>query len=225
MSKKKISERVQLFLAKFDEINKLGKAWLKVSEDEALSNFEDFLIEGYLLGFAEAKSLLGIKDKELNPYIHSPLSHSYLGVTVGKKFSDYFKEEDTTSMARLMDSEYHRNFNYGMFEAANDAQWKHKEVKDEFGNVTYEPLIPSNKKIVKKWVTMGDEKVRDTHEFLNGVKVDLHERFYTYDGDSAMFPSDFQLASNNTNCRCVLSFSLADRPIEEPTQSNVVPRW
>ena len=61
---KKVSERIELFLARFDEISKLCKAWLKLSEDEALSNFEDFLIEGYLLGFAEAKSILGIKDNE-----------------------------------------------------------------------------------------------------------------------------------------------------------------
>lgn len=221
---KKVSERVELFLARFDEISKLCKAWLKLSEDEALSNFEDFLIEGYLLGFAETKSILGIKDNELEPYLYSPLSHSYLGVSVGEKFSDYFDKSDNASIERLMDSEYHRNFSAGMFRAADYASFREREVIDDFGNKTYEPLIPRDKKIVKKWVTMEDEKVRDTHEFLNGVKVDLDEKFYTFDGDSAMYPSDFTLARNNVNCRCVLSFSLEDKPQEEITQNNLI-RW
>jgi hypothetical protein len=57
---------------------------------------------------------------------------------------------------------------------------------------------------VKRWRTMGDEKVRDTHDYLEGMEVPFNSRFYTYDGDSADYPGGFSLPENNVNCRCVV---------------------
>jgi hypothetical protein len=54
---------------------------------------------------------------------------------------------------------------------------------------------------------MDDDRVRDTHMFLEGVEVPMGERFYTFDGDSAMIPGDFALPENNINCRCTLSYT------------------
>lgn len=59
----------------------------------------------------------------------------------------------------------------------------------------------------KTWVTMLDDKVRDTHDYLEGETVDIDEDFYTYDGDHASAPGLFELAENNVNCRCELLFS------------------
>lgn len=57
---------------------------------------------------------------------------------------------------------------------------------------------------VKRWRTMGDEKVRDTHDYLEGMEVPFGSRFYTYDGDSADYPGGFTLPENNINCRCIV---------------------
>ena len=54
---------------------------------------------------------------------------------------------------------------------------------------------------------MADEKVRDTHQYLELMTVDIDEDFYTYDGDHASAPGMFELAQNNVNCRCELLFS------------------
>ena len=59
----------------------------------------------------------------------------------------------------------------------------------------------------KTWVTMLDDRVRETHDYLEGMTVGIDDDFYTYDGDHAPAPSLFQLASNNVNCRCELIFS------------------
>ena len=59
----------------------------------------------------------------------------------------------------------------------------------------------------KTWVTMMDEKVRDTHQYLEMMTVGINEDFYTYDGDHASAPGLFDLAENNVNCRCELVFS------------------
>ena len=56
----------------------------------------------------------------------------------------------------------------------------------------------------KRWRTMNDDRVRDTHDYLEGMVVPFDSRFYTYDGDSAEFPGGFSLPENNINCRCVV---------------------
>ena len=58
--------------------------------------------------------------------------------------------------------------------------------------------------VSKRWRTMNDDRVRDTHDYLEGMVVPFDERFYTYDNDSAMFPGDFEFPENNIGCRCVV---------------------
>lgn len=59
----------------------------------------------------------------------------------------------------------------------------------------------------KTWVTMLDDRVRDTHEYLEGETVGIRDDFYTFDGDHAVAPGLFSLPENNINCRCELVFS------------------
>lgn len=56
----------------------------------------------------------------------------------------------------------------------------------------------------KRWRTMMDDRVRDTHDYLEGMEVPFGSRFYTYDGDSAEYPGGFSLPENNIGCRCVV---------------------
>lgn len=59
----------------------------------------------------------------------------------------------------------------------------------------------------KTWWTMMDDRVRESHEYLEGVTVGIDDDFITYDGDMAQAPGLFSLAENNVNCRCELVFS------------------
>ena len=59
----------------------------------------------------------------------------------------------------------------------------------------------------KTWATMLDDRVRETHDYLEGETVEIGEDFYTFDGDHASAPGLFELAENNVNCRCELLFS------------------
>ena len=56
----------------------------------------------------------------------------------------------------------------------------------------------------KRWRTMMDDRVRDTHDYLEGMVVPFNADFYTYDGDHAPFPGMFELPENSINCRCVV---------------------
>lgn len=59
----------------------------------------------------------------------------------------------------------------------------------------------------KTWLTMLDDRVRDTHTYLESVTVPIDARFYTWDGDSAQAPGGFAKAENNCGCRCELRFN------------------
>lgn len=62
--------------------------------------------------------------------------------------------------------------------------------------------------LTKTWQTMLDDRVREQHQYLEGVTVGVHDKFYTYDGDSAFVPGGFETAENNVNCRCSLAYGL-----------------
>ena len=59
----------------------------------------------------------------------------------------------------------------------------------------------------KTWLTMLDDRVRDTHSYLEGVTVPIDADFYCYDGDHAPQPGGFEKAENNCGCRCEMRFN------------------
>lgn len=104
-----------------------------------------------------------------------------------QRVSDYYDSEDGTAndVINVLETDTHRIY--------NDAIENVGERSD--GN------------IFKTWETMLDDRVRDTHSYLEGMTVPFDRRFYTFDGDSARYPGDFALASNNCRCRCRISLS------------------
>ena len=74
------------------------------------------------------------------------------------------------------------------------------------GNAAADDTAVKAGAVEKTWTTMLDDKVRDTHLYLQSVTVPVDGRFYTYDNDSARFPGDFTLAENNCNCRCEVEY-------------------
>ena len=59
----------------------------------------------------------------------------------------------------------------------------------------------------KTWQTMQDDRVRDTHDYLQGVTIGIDEEFYSYKGGSTLYPSQWGIAEEDINCRCWLTFS------------------
>ena len=95
------------------------------------------------------------------------------------------EEQLIERIAVVAETETHRAINDGELDAG-------QEYERTYPNVT----------LYKRWRTMMDDRVRDTHDFLEGATVPLDARFYTFDGDSALKPGGFMLPENNVNCRC-----------------------
>lgn len=64
--------------------------------------------------------------------------------------------------------------------------------------------VEAGANVLKQWDSSLDNKVRDTHRMLDGQIRELDEPFVNIYGEEAMFPSDFGIAREDVNCRCVM---------------------
>lgn len=58
----------------------------------------------------------------------------------------------------------------------------------------------------KTWHCSMLPNSRDTHIYLDGITKKMNEKFYTFNGDSTLYPKDFGIASEDINCLCYLTF-------------------
>ena len=59
-------------------------------------------------------------------------------------------------------------------------------------------------KIMKQWDSTLDAKTRPTHQEMDGQIVEVDKPFTSPDGNTAMYPGDFGVASEDVNCRCCI---------------------
>ena len=165
-----------------DELNNL-KTRLEnsksLNEAEVIDEIFDLLIIAYMNGNKAANFDLSSDYEIETDNLQNAIYHKIEGMDFADRIREHIKNGDSIEdIFRVADTETHRVYNTALFDVAE--------------------ISGAN----KTWVTMMDEKVRETHAFLEGVTIPWDERFYTYDGDSAEFPGGFELASNNVNCRC-----------------------
>ena len=184
----------------FDEINALaeqkineyftvdneyqtGQRITKADREELEDDIEELLIMSLALGGDDLSKELGLTPNDLSAQRKYEILYTKVD---GKTWRERSKDYTTPAeYLRMVNTEVPRVYNTSKFEYAEKVEG---EVK-------------------KMWKTYGDERVRETHAFLDDVAVPLHDRFYTYDGDSALYPSGFTLPENNINCRCILQYT------------------
>lgn len=170
------------YLTKFDEINAIVQtAWKKGNiEDEIL----DLLVEAYMIGIGMASEDFK-REPEYDAYVMYEIIFKDIdGETVTDRIRRWVEEDDLPAMERLAESEFHRVVNESSYSLAKK-------------------IAPNG---TKTWKTMRDDKVRDTHEFIEDMTVGMDDYFVTWDGDKALCPGGFENAENNCNCRCVLVY-------------------
>lgn len=184
-------ELINKYLLKFDELNILTHELItNDSKIKSINEFTDILIEAYILGFELANYMLGgeyeIDSNRLIDRVYSTLNTAYDDLTIQDKFNEYLTNDEENRLRVLIENSYHQLYNEGAYDSAK--------------------LYGDNVK--KMWVTVGDDKVRDTHSYLDGVTTAIDGYFYTYDDDMALYPSGFEKPENNINCRCIVEYIL-----------------
>ena len=130
-----------------------------------------WLIDGWAAGL-----LFVGKDKDI-PDLTSLLNHVY---PRGETTSDLYDKDitDKDKLRVMIEAEANRCFNEGVIQAG----------KGEKG-------------LFKTWETMMDERVRASHDYLEGVTIPYEAEFVTIGGDSALAPGMFEDPQNNVACR------------------------
>ena len=180
----------------FDELHTLTEALLKVEDTEGVIKTVRNLLKG-----AYEQAVLEMEDEFDFLFLYEPDMEKALNLEIeGKSWEtrirDHIKASDLANggenppvgeVTRVVDTEFHRMYNTGAYDSAK-------------------ALASKGKTVMKRWVTMEDNRVRESHVYLSGETVPLDDRFYTYDGDSALYPGGFSLAQHNVNCRCTCEY-------------------
>ena len=177
-------------LLPIDELNriegKLKNAEItgeKISQDELLDDVLDFLLFAYFSGSQDAAESLGIVTEPSISKAQEAINLKIAGKTYKDRITEYSESGTAEEILRVIDTDMTRIYNTGVLDTARGVATS------------------------KTWVTMNDEKVRDTHSPLEGVTIPIDAEFYTWDSDHALQPGGFEKPENNCNCRCVLRVS------------------
>lgn len=155
----------------------------RLDGDEVEDMLLDYLIYAYTFGVDEA-------NEQLNT--DTPVNRDELRTTLYKKIDDkdfaervreYAAAGEVENIMRVAATEAHRDANAGAYNTAKKSGAKSKV-----------------------WNTMKDPKVRDTHDYLDGMEVDLDDEFYTYNGDHTLYPGQFGVPGEDANCRCFVTY-------------------
>ena len=178
----------------FDEINRLEytlPAYFqdgKISSnllDDLLDALEDLFLLSYALGTQDANRQMKSEIRPSVEEVMDTIDAKVAGKTWRERVKEYAENGGTPAdIARIIETEAHRDSNEAALTTARKA-----------GATS------------KTWATMLDDRVRETHDYLEAMTVSINEDFYTYDGDHAPAPGMFELPENNVNCRCILIFS------------------
>ena len=157
----------------------------KEEEEDIIDEMLDLFLLAYATGNAVTGENLSFDWTPTADDAMEVVDKEVAGKTWRDRVREYFSNNGSVDdLVRIAETEVHRDANEAALSTAKRA-----------GATS------------KTWQTMLDDRVRETHDYLEGVTVGIDEDFYTYDGDHASAPGLFALAENNVNCRCELVFS------------------
>ena len=159
--------------------------------DDIWDYIEYLLFEAYTYGNVQAMQDLGILDKDpadlINPDVmEQTINEEIAGKTYKDRIREYLDDESSTveDFVRVAETDATRVYNAGVVDGGNASG------------------VPG---VRKQWITMDDDRVRSTHDYLADMVVPLDQDFYTYTGDHARAPGMFSDPAENCNCRCSIS--------------------
>ena len=183
-------------LVPFDELNKVEdglsihfNAEGKIASRQDAEDIIDELLDLFLLSTANGMEAVNY-DMGSSVVIPVDVAMGIVdteidGKTWRDRVMDYYENGGNEyDIRRIIETEAHRDANAAAYETAMRAG-----------------------ATVKRWNTMGDDRVRDTHEYLDGVTAPMDGSFYSFRGGSTLYPGQWGIAEEDVNCRCWLSYS------------------
>ena len=189
-------------LLPFDQLNKLSAelretfavGMQKKEREDIMDSVLDILIIAYVFGNEAANTMLET-DKPIDRHeLEFAVTKEVAGETWVDRVSKYIEEGTADDIIRVAETDAHRIYNEAIYNVGASVQ------EEEIANGVEQPIY-------KTWETMRDDRVRDTHDVLEGTKIPFNQKFYTYSGASAFRPGEFGVPEEDIGCRCRLRLS------------------
>lgn len=188
----------KLLLFEWDELNLIreeARRVMSMKKQDRMRHFDEFcdylefvLCLVYMYGWKDAEEIVGIvpmKDGLDDKTVNLEIENKTFRERVEEQFID--DDGDVYGLLRIIDTEAHRDYNAAVYQAGIDS---------------------GRTGLRKKWVTRMDDRVRDTHSYMEGQIVGINDLFYTYTGASAMYPGGFGEPEEDINCRCAITLEI-----------------
>ena len=144
-------------------------------------DLEDLLFMAYALGSDYANRILGTDVEADTKKIQDSVFKKIDGETWRERIRRHLEEGDLGLVQNVIRTESERVYNEAVL-----------DTTEESGEEAY-----------KTWETMEDDRVRDPHVLLHGVRVPIDGYFWV-DGARASAPHGFGVPELDCNCRCRL---------------------
>ena len=184
-------------LMPFDELNSFkaslpqhfDSATGRIKSEQDYEDIIDEMLDIFLLAYARGvadtnESLSSNYEPSLDDVMRT-VDKKVVGKTWRERMREYYDNGGTIAdVERIAETEAHRDSNAAAYETAKAAGAKNKT-----------------------WHTMLDDRVRDSHFWLEGVSAPIDGEFYNYKGESTMYPGEWGIAEEDVNCRCWVTYS------------------
>lgn len=173
-------------LIRSDELNVLkgNLTRLKGNLNEIVGLITDWLFLAYADGKTDVEEQLNGETVVSVDHVMDVISAEIGGKNVYERITDDVYLEDLEALGLLVENERERVYNTAGYDTAT-----------KLGAIN------------KTWHTQGDDKVRDSHFYLDGVTKPLNEAYHTIWGNSGQHPGGFSAPEDDINCRCWLTYS------------------
>ena len=189
---KPIFDELTVLRERLDADFSLGTEQRKLFKDDRIDEILDMLIMAYVFGTEDADEELTVTETVVTDEMYAAVWKTIADKNWEQRVREYFDDPNGTvdDIMRVVETDANRIYNDAVLNVGTK-------------------VAESGTAVSKTWNTMLDDRVRDTHDYIESVTVPIDRRFYTYDGDSARYPGDFTLPENNINCRCSITLNRA----------------
>lgn len=182
-------------LMPFDELNRFeaalpahfenGRIKSELDFEDILDLMLDIFLLSYANGVVETNAALASTYEPTLDDVMRTVDKEVVGKTWRDRMREIYDSGGTVAdVVRIAETEAHRDSNAAAYETAKAAGAKNKT-----------------------WHTMLDDRVRDSHFWLEGVSAPIDGEFYNYKGESTMYPGEWGIAEEDVNCRCWVTYS------------------
>lgn len=179
----------------FDELNRFktalpmffneeGKIKSKEDYDSLLDMLEDLFLLAYANGVELTNYSLGSDIPATAQEAQEIVEEKIQGKNWRDRMQEHYENGGTIAdVERIAETETHRDSNAGAYAVAKKAGATQKV-----------------------WHTMLDDRVRDSHQYLEGVVAPIDGEFYSFAGNHTQYPGQWGIAEEDVGCRCYLTF-------------------